>query len=43
MSGRTLAQVLLRVWGIMLIVWGVASIGNVLLFVVPKDSFGESP
>jgi len=27
----------------MLIVWGVASIGNVLLFVVPKDSFGESP
>ena len=43
MSGRTLAQVLLRVWGVMLIVWAVASIGNVLLFMVPKDMLGNAP
>src|SRR5437016_3802952 len=40
MNGRTLAQVLLRVWGVMLIVFAVASVGNVLLFLIPP---GDAP
>jgi uncharacterized membrane protein len=37
MSGRTLAQVLLRVFGVMLIVNGVAALGTVVLFFAPRE------
>jgi hypothetical protein len=43
MNGTTLAQVLLRVWGVVLIVWALASVGSLFLLLVPAlDSAGAA-
>ncbi|MHB0972109.1 MAG: hypothetical protein ACYC7A_17415 [Thermoanaerobaculia bacterium] len=41
MNARTLAQVFLRLWGIALLVWGAAGIGNLFLFFVPAEQASD--
>src|SRR5438477_11786412 len=35
MTAKALAQLLLRLWGIALIIWGVAAVGEVFFLLVP--------
>ena len=42
MSGRVLAQVLLRIWGVVLIVWGISATSNVFLFWQTAPAMGRA-
>lgn len=42
MTGRTLAAVLLRVLGVMLLVGGLAAVGTLFLFFAPRDVSGAA-
>jgi hypothetical protein len=43
MSAKTLAQLLLRLWGVALIIWGLSSLGNLFFLFVPAQPESAAP